>query len=806
VLGWAARTQGVAYVEPDFMIAPTTIPNDPSFGTLWGLNNSGQSGGLANADINAPEAWNTTTGSRGVVIAVIDTGFDYNHPDLAANAWTNPGEVAGDGIDNDGNGKIDDVHGYDFVNNDADPMDDNGHGTHTSGTIGAVGNNGVGVVGVNWQVSIMGLKFLAGDGSGSTSGAVAAINYATQMRRDFGINIVATNNSWGGGGASTALRDAITAGGQAGILFVAAAGNEAANNETTPSYPANYTSDAIISVAATDRSNNLASFSNYGVTTVDLGAPGVSILSTTPNNTYASYSGTSMATPHVTGTVALLAAAYPQATSAQIRTAILASTTPIASLTGKVATGGLLNAANALQYLAGLMPTPTPTPTPTDPLEPNDSIATATSVSIVNGSATVTGFIGDGANATGDVDLFGISLAAGSILTVDVDARSLSPASPLDSYLRLFNASGSQLASNDDFNGSLDSYLSFTVPTAGTYYIGVSSFNNISYDPLASGSLQAGDTTGAYTTIFSVSMPALVADIIDVTPDPRSTAVDSIAIVFNRAVTGLDLADLRLVRDGLNVSLGGAVVASTNGVNWVLSGLAGSTSSTGVYTLSLNASASGIVDAGNLPLSASASDTWTVTSAVLIDAGDTLATATAIPVTVGSVRLSGKIGDGRNGAKDVDMYRVTLLAGQRFVVDIDARSLSGSSTLDSYLRLFDASGKQLASNDDYSGSFDSYLVYTARTAGTYYVGVSGYGNSGYNPSRAASGRNGSTGVYQIALGFSAMPASTVSNSIRMMGSRDSDSLQFARQAAFATFTANWSAAIPSTPYRNLARR
>ena len=398
-------------------------------------------------------------------------------------------------------------------------------------------------------------------------------------------------------------------------------------------------------------------------------------------------------------------------------------------------------------------------------------------------------------------------MAAGSILTVDVDARSLSPASPLDSYLRLFSDSGSQLAFNDDFNGSLDSYLSFTVPTAGTYYIGVSSFNNSSYNPLASGSLQAGDTTGAYSTIFSVAMPALVADIVDVTPDPRSTAVDSISIAFNRAVTGLDLADLQLVRDGLNVSLAGAVVASTNGVNWVLSGLAGSTSSTGVYTLSLNASASGIVDAGNLPLSASASDSWTVTSAVLIDAGDTLATAAAIPVTVGSVRLSGTIGDGRNRAKDVDLYRVTLLAGQRFVVDIDARSLSGSSTLDSYLRLFNASGKQLASNDDFGGSYDSYLVYTARTAGTYYVGVSGYGNFNYTSTREASGRNGSTGVYQIALGFSAMPASTASNSIRVMGTRDSNNrLEFARQAAFATFTANCSAAIPSTPYRNLARR
>jgi len=307
VLGWAAATPAVAYVEPDFAIAPERFSGDPSFGSLWGLHNTGQSGGLADADIDAPAAWDVTTGSRSVVIAVIDTGVDYTHRDLAANAWRNPGEIAGDRIDNDGNGFVDDVYGWDFANRDADPMDDNGHGTHVAGTIGAVGGNGVGVVGVNWQVSIMALKFLSASGSGSTSGAIGAINYATRMKRDFGVNVVATNNSWGGGGFSAALRDAIAAGGREDILFVAAAGNEGTNNDATPHYPSNYADAAVISVAASDRVNRLASFSNVGATSVDLAAPGVSITSTLPGNRYGSYSGTSMAAPHVAGVVGLLA-------------------------------------------------------------------------------------------------------------------------------------------------------------------------------------------------------------------------------------------------------------------------------------------------------------------------------------------------------------------------------------------------------------------------------------------------------------------------------------------------------------------
>jgi subtilisin family serine protease len=511
VLGWAARTTGVGSIEPDFVITPTISSNDPSFGQLWGLDNTGQSGGLADADIDAPEAWNTTTGSRGVVVAVIDTGMDYNHPDLAANAWRNPGEVAGDGIDNDRNGFIDDVYGWDFANNDSNPMDDNGHGSHVSGTIGAVGNNGVGVVGVNWQVSIMPLKFLDASGSGSTSAAVAAINYATRMRRDFGINVVATNNSWGGGGLSTSLRDAIDAGASAGVLFVAAAGNEANNNDATPAYPASYTGTSVISVAATDRLNRLASFSNYGATSVDLAAPGVGILSTTPNSSYASYSGTSMATPHVTGTVALLAAANPQATAAQIRTAILSSTTPVAGLAGKVATGGLLNAAAALQALGTAAPTPTPVPTPTPtptpapvptPVDPGDTLATAVAVTASSGSVRFPGQIGDGQYGSRDVDLFRVVLRAGQSLTIDVDARSLATPSTLDSFVRIFDSRGRELARNDDANGSLDSYLSVVSRSGGTFYVGLSGYGNSGYTATRAGSGRSG-STGQYEVAFN---------------------------------------------------------------------------------------------------------------------------------------------------------------------------------------------------------------------------------------------------------------------------------------------------------------
>ena len=327
----------VRYVEPNHVVRTVeAVPNDPSLSQLWGLSNTGQTGGTADADIDAPEAWDLATGDSNVVVAVTDTGVDFSHPDLAAQRWVNTDDPFGGG-DQDGNGLVDDWSGWDFVNDDNDAFDDNQHGTHVSGTVGAVGDNGVGVVGVNWNVKIMPLKFLNAAGSGSTADAIAATLYAADQGADI------ASNSWGGGPFDQALLDAIEYGAARGMLFVAAAGNDGRSNETTPTYPANYASEAIVSVAATDHADALAFFSNYGATTVDLGAPGVNILSTTPGNTYGSFSGTSMATPHVAGAAALLKARFPDASLYGLKNLLLRSVDPIASLSGRTTTGGRLN-------------------------------------------------------------------------------------------------------------------------------------------------------------------------------------------------------------------------------------------------------------------------------------------------------------------------------------------------------------------------------------------------------------------------------------------------------------------------------
>ena len=351
----------IEYAEPDFIMKPSLTTNDPSFSKLYGLNNTGQTGGTPDADVDSPEAWDITTGSSSTVVAVIDTGTDIKHPDLKNNIWVNSGETAGNGIDDDKNGYVDDVNGWDFYNNDASVFDaasEDSHGTHVAGTIAAEGNNGIGVVGVNWRAKIMPLKFLGPDG-GYTSDAVGALNYAVAK----GAKI--SNNSWGGGGFSKTLYNAIKKADDSGHLFMAAAGNGGADgvgddNDVTSHYPSSYDLPNVVSVAATNNQDALAGFSNYGSSSVDLAAPGVSISSTLPSNTYGSYSGTSMATPHVTGAAALLKSNDSTLDDAGLKARLLDYADKKTNLSGKMVTESRLNTAQALGVGVPMVDSTTP--------------------------------------------------------------------------------------------------------------------------------------------------------------------------------------------------------------------------------------------------------------------------------------------------------------------------------------------------------------------------------------------------------------------------------------------------------------
>jgi subtilisin family serine protease len=338
-----ANDPQIEYAEPDLVITIDRTPNDQREAELWGMQT-----------IHAFDAWNVTTGSEQVVIAITDTGIDYTHPDLVDNMWRNLGEIPGNGKDDDGDGFVDDYYGWNAVAHNGNPIDDNDHGTHVAGTIGAVGDNSIGVTGVNWRVKLMALKFLGADGSGSLSGALEVMNYAIAMKQR-GVNIVAMNASWGSDTFSQSLQDAVDRVTAAGILFVAAAGN---NGSSQPQYPGGYAN--ALSVAALDTDGqHLASFSNYG-NWVDVAAPGRSILSTIRGGQYASFSGTSMATPHVTG-LAGLAASIASVSVSQLRQVIRDGVRALPALQGKVETGGVIDAAETLRRL-GAEPPPTGPP------------------------------------------------------------------------------------------------------------------------------------------------------------------------------------------------------------------------------------------------------------------------------------------------------------------------------------------------------------------------------------------------------------------------------------------------------------
>lgn len=338
----------VEYAEPNYLMhalgaePEEKLPDDPEFSKQWALKNTGQNGGLPGADISATKAWAYTTGSKAVLVAVIDTGIDHQHPDLKENIYTNPGEIAGNGIDDDHNGFIDDVHGWNFSDNSANSIDDNGHGTHVAGVIGAHGDNALGVSGVNWQVSLLPVKFLDAYGSGTLENALKAVQYATLMHAQV------MNNSWGGGEFSQAMFDTIKAAGGQGSIFVAAAGGSGQDMDGSPNFPAGYQLENVVAVAASTNRDTLAYHSSFGRNSVHIAAPGNLILSTVPGGKYETYSGSSFSAAFFSGAAALLWSSNPALTMQEARERLLRSRDPKPEFAGKLTSGGRLNVYNAI--------------------------------------------------------------------------------------------------------------------------------------------------------------------------------------------------------------------------------------------------------------------------------------------------------------------------------------------------------------------------------------------------------------------------------------------------------------------------
>jgi subtilisin family serine protease/subtilisin-like proprotein convertase family protein len=630
-------------IEPDRLAEVSRLPNDTRFSEQYALRNVGQvvpatNGflGTLGADIHVENVWDISIGTRANIVAVIDTGVDLTHPDLAANIWTNPNEIAGNGIDDDGNGYVDDVHGFDFANQDSDPTDEptGGHGTQVASCIGATGNNGTGVVGVNWNVSIMALKIADSSGRLSTNAIVAAHDYATYMLQH-GTNIVASNNSYGAflpafyaenlAGyvqEKAAIQRFVDAGG----TFVASAGNSANDNDlpTAANFPASYDIPQIISVAATDNNDALATFSSYGVQSVDVAAPGVDILMAQEGGLYGYNDGTSFSSPIVAGVVALLKSIKPNASAVEIKQALIDGSDPVAALQGKVRSGGRINVERSLKILQTSGPL----------------------VRSVNPGPVV----GQISAATGQ------SLNQLSVLFTK------------------------------DINGSLLTSSSVSLIGAGA--------------------------DGAFGTSDDVTVP--VTSVAVSTTNPRQVNI-------NLALGGF--ANGRLPVQQYRLTLRNATIKDASG-NF------------------LNGNnASGTDEIYNFRVVASTGDN---------ESNDTLATATPIAFDAsGQANLTGvSLGNGLAGNLDVDLYRIDIPRGGEITVEITAKRLRNPSSLDSYLRLFNARGEEIARNDN-TNAQDSLIDFFVVTGGSYYIGVSGFGNAAYNPTIIASGTTQSLGVYDI---------------------------------------------------------
>lgn len=368
------KAGGMVNCSQNFELALVRVPNDPDYEPyLWGLKL-----------LAAPAAWDITTGTSDAVVAVIDTGINQSHPDLARNIWANPREIPNNGKDDDANGYVDDALGVNTITGKGNGTDDQGHGTHVAGTIGATGDNGIGVTGVNWNVRLMSVKFLSSSGGGSTANAIRSVEYVIAQKRR-GHNVVAINASWGGTSFSQALLDSVKSAATQGILFVAAAGNDATNSDRTRFYPAGFQADNVVAVASIDSSGSLSSFSNYGLESVHIAAPGRSIYSTWFPSGYQSISGTSMASPHVAGVAALAYAACPRLTMSFLKQVVLSNGVKSTMLRAFVSTGSVVNAAGSVLAATSLCPpaspTPTPSPSPTSP-EGSPPMPTATPIPV----------------------------------------------------------------------------------------------------------------------------------------------------------------------------------------------------------------------------------------------------------------------------------------------------------------------------------------------------------------------------------------------------------------------------------------